>query len=77
MQICTHMLKEIHSKLPKDNDLLFLLYERKGILYIAHTQIRTSFMDMLPLQLKRGPCVEIPMLTSMLCCHHLEILSNF
>lgn len=39
MQICTHMLKEIHSaKLPKDNDLLFLLYERKGILYIAHTQ---------------------------------------
>lgn len=39
MQICIHMLKEILSaKLPKDNDLLFLLYERKCILYTAHTQ---------------------------------------
>lgn len=76
MQICIHMLKEIQKASQRQWFIIFVIWKKRHSIHSTYS-IRTSFMDMLPLQLKRGPCLEIPMLTSRLCCHHLEILSNF
>lgn len=71
------MLKEIHSvHFPKDNNLLFLLYEKRTS-YTHSTLFKQGQLHgPATCAVNRGPCLEGPTLALKCYCHYLEILST-
>lgn len=72
-----HILKEIHSVNLHKDKIYYFCCMKEWAFYTHSTYSDQGQLHGHATHANRGLCLEGSLLALTLCCHHLEILSNF